>query len=41
MGALGLGWPDTTAGQVYSIRDIHPLMAEEIGARSTLRSGTS
>lgn len=39
MGALGFGWRDATAVQVYSVRDIHPLMAEEIGSRGALASG--
>lgn len=39
MTALGFGWGQTTGVHVYSIRDIHPLMAEEIGGRGALRGG--
>jgi hypothetical protein len=28
--ALGFGWADVTATQVYTIFDIHPLLADEI-----------
>jgi hypothetical protein len=33
MAALGFGWADVTATQVYTIFDIHPLLADEIGPR--------
>ena len=34
LGALGAGWADVTATQIYTIHDIHPFLAEEIVARS-------
>jgi hypothetical protein len=30
LGALGFGWGDTTATQVYTVHDIHPLIATEL-----------
>jgi hypothetical protein len=30
MAALGFGWADVTATQVYTVFDIHPLLADEI-----------
>lgn len=39
MGALGFGWPDATATQVYCVHDIHPLMADEIAARGAMAGG--
>jgi hypothetical protein len=36
MGALGFGWADATATQVYTVFDIHPLLPDEI-----LRRGAS
>jgi hypothetical protein len=34
MAALGFGWADVTATQVYTIFDIHPLFADEIVRRA-------
>ena len=39
MAALGFGWRDATATQVYTVQDIHPLMASELGPRGLLRDG--
>ena len=33
MAALGFGWADVTATQVYTIFDIHPLLADEFVRR--------
>lgn len=39
MGALGFGWPDTTAVQLYTVHDIHPFMVDELGRRGAMRGG--
>jgi hypothetical protein len=39
MGALGFGWKDTTAAQLYTVHDIHPFLADEIVRRGAARSG--
>ena len=39
MRALGFGWPDTTAAQLYTVHDIHPFMAEELARRGAMRGG--
>jgi hypothetical protein len=39
MGALGFGWKDTTATQLYTVHDIHPFLADEIVRRGAARSG--
>jgi hypothetical protein len=39
MDALGFGWKDTTAAQVYTVHDIHPFLADEIVRRGAARSG--
>jgi hypothetical protein len=39
IGALGLGWHDTTAVQAYSVHDFHPAMANELVRRGVTRSG--
>jgi hypothetical protein len=39
MGALGFGWKDTTAAQLYTIHDIHPFFADEIVRRGAARAG--
>jgi hypothetical protein len=39
MAALGFGWADVTATQVYTIFDIHPLLADEIVRRGASRGG--
>jgi hypothetical protein len=36
---LGVGWREVTATQVYTIRDIHPFMADEIVRRGAARTG--
>jgi hypothetical protein len=39
MGALGFGWADSTATQVYTVQDLHPFLADEIVRRGAARSG--
>lgn len=39
LAALGFGWPDVTATQVYTVHDIHPLMARELVARGADAAG--
>ena len=39
LGLLGLGWADTTATQVYTVRDLHPFLADEIVRRGAAHSG--
>lgn len=39
MGALGFGWKDTTATQLYTVHDIHPFLEAEIVRRGAARSG--
>ena len=39
MAALGFGWKDTTATQLYTVHDIHPFLADEIVRRGAARSG--
>lgn len=37
--AFGFSWKETTAAQVYSVRDFHPVLADELVRRGALRSG--
>ena len=37
--ALGFGWPDTTATQVYTVHDLHHFLAEEIVRRGAAPAG--
>jgi hypothetical protein len=37
--ALGFGWADTTATQVYTVHDLYPFLAEEIVRRGAARAG--
>ena len=39
MTALGFGWADVTATQVYTVHDIHPFLADEIVRRGAARAG--
>jgi hypothetical protein len=39
MAALGFGWAGVTATQVYTIFDIHPLLAEEFVCRGAIPGG--
>jgi hypothetical protein len=39
MAGLGFGWADVTATQVYTVFDIHPLLADEIVRRGASRDG--
>lgn len=39
MGALGFGWAEATAAQVYTAHDIHPFLEREIVTRGAARCG--
>ena len=39
MGALGSGWKDVTAAQLYTVHDPHPFLADELARRGTMRAG--
>jgi hypothetical protein len=39
LSAMGFGWADTTATQVYTVHDIHPFLGDEIVRRGAARSG--
>jgi hypothetical protein len=39
LAALGFGWADTTATQVYTVHDLHPFLVDEIVRRGAARSG--
>jgi hypothetical protein len=39
MAGLGFDWPDVTATQLYTVFDIHPLLAAEIVARGAAAGG--
>ncbi len=39
MSALGVGWADTTASQVYTVHDIHSFLADEIVRRGAAVAG--
>ena len=39
MGALGFAWADVLATQVYTVHDIHPLLASELVARGADAGG--
>ena len=39
LAALGFGWADTTAAQVYTVHDLHPFLADEIVLRGAARHG--
>jgi hypothetical protein len=39
LSAMGFGWADTTATQIYTVHDIHPFLADEIVRRGAARSG--
>jgi hypothetical protein len=39
MAALGGNWGATTASQLYTVHDVHPVLAEEIVARGASRHG--
>jgi hypothetical protein len=36
---FGVGWPDATVSQVYTIRDIYPFLADEIVRRGVAHAG--
>jgi hypothetical protein len=39
LAALGFGWSDTTATQVYTVHDLHPFLADEVLRRGAARAG--
>jgi hypothetical protein len=39
MAALGFGWADATAVQLYTVHDVHPFLADEIVRRGAARHG--
>ncbi|HML13430.1 MAG TPA: hypothetical protein VK456_09010 [Xanthobacteraceae bacterium] len=39
LGLLGFAWTDTTATQVYTVRDLHPFLADDIVRRGAGRAG--
>ena len=39
MGALGVGWAEATATQLYTIHDVHPILADEIVRRGATPGG--
>jgi hypothetical protein len=39
LGAFGSCWKDTTAAQVYTVHDFHPVIADELVCRGAARSG--
>jgi len=39
LGALGFGWGDATATQVYTVYDLHPFLADEIVRRGAAHAG--
>jgi len=41
MEALGFGWKETTGVHAYTIRDVHPVIADELVRRGATRSGLS
>ena len=41
MSAFGGSWRDTTGVQVYTVHDIHPFLASELGRRGAARHGVT
>lgn len=39
LGEFGFEWSDTTAAQVYTVHDFHPVMTDELVRRGAARSG--
>ena len=39
LSALGFGWADITATQVYTVHDLHPFLADEIVRRGAAHAG--
>ncbi len=39
LAALGFGWPDATATQVYTVCDLHPFLGDEIVRRGAMGGG--
>ncbi len=39
MAALGMGWPDVTASQLYTVHDVHPFLGDELVRRGAMRAG--
>src|SRR5690606_28823432 len=41
MKLLDASWRDVTAVQLYTVHDVHPLLAQEFGSRGALRPGVT
>lgn len=41
LAALGAGWAETTAAQLYTVHDVHPVLTGEIAARGAARAGVT
>jgi hypothetical protein len=39
LGALGYGWGDVTETQLYTVHDIHPILADELARRGAIPGG--
>jgi hypothetical protein len=39
LGSLGFAWSDTTATQVYTVRDLYPFLADDIVRGGAARAG--
>jgi hypothetical protein len=39
LAALGAGWHDVTATQVYTVHNLHPFLADELSRRGAIRHG--
>jgi hypothetical protein len=39
MAALGVGWADATATQLYTVHDIHPFLGDELARRGAIPAG--
>jgi hypothetical protein len=39
MQALGFGWVQATATQLYTVHDVHPILADEIVRRGAVPAG--
>jgi hypothetical protein len=41
LASFGLQWPDASATQIYTVHDLHPLLADEIVARGAAAHGVA
>jgi hypothetical protein len=39
LGEFGFSWKDTTATQIYTVQDFHPVVADELVKRGASRQG--